>query len=65
MNNKEERQVPEGIKVLLTSILRENEKVICSVAGDLDEEGNFGERWLFLTTRRVIVVSLATKRVVE
>ncbi|MEM2638541.1 MAG: ABC transporter transmembrane domain-containing protein [Candidatus Bathyarchaeia archaeon] len=65
MNNKEERQVPEEIKVLLTSILRENEKVICSVAGDLDEEGNFGERWLFLTTRRVIVVSLATKRVVE
>lgn len=65
LNNKEERQVPEGIKVLLTSILRENEKVICSVAGDLDEEGNFGERWLFLTTRRVIVVSLATKRVVE
>ncbi|MEM1506965.1 MAG: ABC transporter transmembrane domain-containing protein [Candidatus Bathyarchaeia archaeon] len=65
MNNKEERQVPEEIKVLLTSILRENEKVICSVAGDLDEEGNFGERWLFLTTRRVIVMSLATKRVVE
>lgn len=65
LKNKEERQVPEEIKVLLTSILRENEKVICSVAGDLDEDGNFGERWLFLTTRRVIVVSLATKRAVE
>ncbi|MCX8171135.1 MAG: ABC transporter transmembrane domain-containing protein, partial [Candidatus Bathyarchaeota archaeon] len=65
MNNGEGQQFPEEIKGLLSSVLRENEKIICGVPGDIDEDGNFGERWLFLTAERIIIVSSATKRIVE
>jgi ATP-binding cassette subfamily C protein len=60
-----EEQIPDDIKDSLNSILRENEEVICSIFGDIDENGNFGERWLFLTSERVIVIDRATKKTVE
>ncbi|MEM3715774.1 MAG: ABC transporter transmembrane domain-containing protein [Candidatus Bathyarchaeia archaeon] len=65
MNNGNEREVPKEIKDLLMSVLHENEKILCSVVGDIDEDGNFGKRWLFLTTRRIIIVSSATKKIVD
>lgn len=65
MSNEGNKRAPKDIENLVSSILQENEKIICSVAGDIDEDGNFGERWLFLTTKRIIVTDSVTKRLVE
>jgi len=50
------QQFPESVKKLLNSLLLDDERVIYGVLGDIDERGNFGERWLLLTTKRVIIL---------
>jgi ATP-binding cassette subfamily C protein len=55
-----EQQFPESVKEALDSLLSSDERVIHGVSGDIDERGNFGERWLLLTTKRVIVLNPST-----
>ncbi|MEM2146926.1 MAG: ABC transporter transmembrane domain-containing protein, partial [Candidatus Jordarchaeaceae archaeon] len=56
-----ETQIPENTRRLLSSLLLEGEGVIYNVSADIDENGNFGEIWLFLTTKRVIIINPVTK----
>lgn len=58
-------QIPEKVMDLLNSLLLNDERIIYSVSGDIDENSNFGERWLFLTNKRVIILSPTTKSVVQ
>jgi ABC-type multidrug transport system fused ATPase/permease subunit len=56
------QQFPEDVKSLLNSLI-DGERIIYSVLGDIDEHGNFGERWLLLTTKRVIILNPSTRSV--
>ncbi|MEM2702586.1 MAG: ABC transporter ATP-binding protein [Candidatus Bathyarchaeia archaeon] len=58
-----ETQIPENTRRLLSSLLLEGEGVIYNVSADIDENGNFGEIWLFLTTKRVIIINPVTKNI--
>ncbi|MEM2341872.1 MAG: PH domain-containing protein [Candidatus Bathyarchaeia archaeon] len=57
------KNIPKDVKELLDLSLSENEEIICSFSGDIDENGNFGEVWLFLTTKRIITINPVTKNV--
>lgn len=61
----EERKLPENVANLLGSVLREGEAPIYYVLSDIDEDGNFGERWLVLTKETVVTVNPATGHVVK
>ncbi|MEM1582611.1 MAG: ABC transporter ATP-binding protein [Candidatus Bathyarchaeia archaeon] len=58
-----ETRIPENTRRLLSSLLLEGEGVIYNVSADIDENGNFGEIWLFLTTKRVIIINPVTKNI--
>lgn len=55
--------IPRDVKELLNSVLSGNEEIICSFLGDIDENGNFGEVWLFLTTKRIITINPITRNI--
>ena len=61
----EEEGLPEQVTGLLSSILHEGESPIYYVLSDIDENGNFGERWLILTKERVITANPATNHTLK
>jgi len=56
----EEEELPEQVTGLLSSVLHEGEPPIYYVLSDIDENGNFGERWLILTKETVITANPTT-----
>ncbi|MEM2748924.1 MAG: ABC transporter ATP-binding protein [Candidatus Bathyarchaeia archaeon] len=60
-----EQQLPDNVMGLLKPILLADEAIINGVFGDIDENGNFGERWLILTTKRVIILNPSTGNISE
>ncbi len=61
----EEEKLPEQVANLLSSALREGETPVYYVLSDIDEDGNFGERWLILTKETVVTVNPTTSHVLK
>lgn len=47
---------PRAVRESLDSILLPGEKLEVTAASDIDRSGNYGERWVFLTGKRLIVL---------
>ncbi len=51
------RALPEDVSGWLERVLKPGESVSCSLFADILPDGEFGERWVFLTDRRLMVLS--------
>ncbi|MBM4401347.1 MAG: ABC transporter ATP-binding protein, partial [Crenarchaeota archaeon] len=58
-------ELPSEVTALLESMLGKDEKIVRFLLSDIDEEGNFGECWLILTTERMITVNAKTNHIFE
>ncbi len=47
---------PRAVRSKLDQILLPSEKVAATAASDIDNSGNYGERWVFLTSARLLVL---------
>jgi ATP-binding cassette subfamily B protein len=59
----EEEGIPEQVASFLSSILPPGEEAFYFAQADIDEEGKFGERWLFITKEKIDVLNPVTKHV--
>ncbi len=51
------RRLPDDVREWLQPVLAEDERVTACVLGDLTEDFKFGERWAFLTNKRLLVLA--------
>jgi len=58
-------ELPGEVLVLAERVMESDEPIVRFLLSDIDEEGNFGERWLVITTNRVVAVNRSTKHVCE
>jgi len=59
----EEISIPEEAIELLNPLLGKGENIIHYALSDIDEEGNFGQVWFILTTKRIFIVNPSTKHI--
>ena len=52
-------QTPDTVSQKIQNVLTLEEEEFIRVSTDLDAEGNFGEQWVVVTDKRVIVVPVA------
>lgn len=58
----DEKRIPNGMDSI-RPLLHEEEEIIHYVLSDIDENGNFSERWLILTRDKIIILNPATKNI--
>ena len=52
-------QIPDAVNQKIQNVLTHEEEEFIRVSTDLDSDGNFGEQWVVVTDKRVIVVPVA------
>lgn len=57
--------LPDDVAALLKQKIQLDENIIFSVRSDIDEAGNFGERWLILTVNRIIAFNPSSGNIVQ
>jgi len=62
---EKETEIPSEVTNLLKTFFRKDENIIYSTLSDIDEEGNFGQRWFIVTEKRVVIVNPTTKHVIQ
>lgn len=54
-------KLPSEVSTIVESLIEKDETVIKFLLSDIDEEGNFGDRWLIITDKKIITVNPETK----
>jgi len=56
-------KLPPEVMCLLEPLLEKDESVVKFLQSDIDEEGNFGDRWLIVTTKKIVTINSNTKHI--
>jgi len=56
-------KLPSEVVSLLGSLMERDEGVVKFLRSDIDEEGEFGDCWLVITTKKIVTVNSNTKHV--